>query len=64
MLRVVLALCLLLALQSVRAETPVDCESKTNGGGYYEVRCPLSSVDPAAWRFRATFTGVHDDSAT
>jgi hypothetical protein len=44
------------------AETPVDCESKTNGGDYYEIRCPLLSVGAAEWRFRARFTGVHDDS--
>jgi hypothetical protein len=58
-----LALCVLLAVPTARADVPVDCESKTTGGDYFEIRCPLQPRDNAAWRFRAIFTGVHDDSA-
>jgi hypothetical protein len=63
MVRVMLALCALLALATAGADTPVVCDSKTNGGDYFEIRCPLLADERAEWLFRASFTGVHDDSA-
>lgn len=63
MLRLMPALCSLLALTVAWAETPVDCDSKTTGGDYFEIRCPLRSSEAAEWRLRVDFAGVHDDSA-
>jgi hypothetical protein len=40
------------------------CESQSSGGDFVEFTCPLAPTSPAkVWRFKADFSGGHDDTS-
>lgn len=55
--------CLALSAAAARAQVPPGCKAMSPGGDYLELTCPLvPEATPESWRFRANFTGVHDDT--
>lgn len=55
---------LALASEAAPAQVPPGCTSMSPGGDYLEITCLLvPGAAPESWRFRAAFTGVHDDSS-
>jgi hypothetical protein len=63
--RVILLAAPLLAIgmQAASAETKITCESPPAPGDLREIRCPLvASGNAQRFRFKANFSGGHDDT--
>jgi hypothetical protein len=56
------------AAAALAAGAPGDenkaCESQSSGGDFVEFTCPLAATGAAkVWRFKADFSGGHDDTS-
>jgi hypothetical protein len=55
---------ILLGLASATAQAKPQCESTTFGGDHRDIKCPLTASGATqSFRFKANFSGGHDDTS-